>query len=346
MADVRVQQPIKLVDPTNNANEMLVSAAGSGQVLITESVVPGTGATHLGKAEDAVHASGDTGVMGLAVQKAAPGNLAGADGDYEPLQVSAGRLWGSSVVTDVVPGAGATNLGKAEDAASASADVGVGALAVQKAVPANTAGTDGDYEFLQVSAGRLWCSSVVTDVVPGTAATNLGKAEDAAHASGDVGVMLLGVRNDANAAFVGTDLDYTPLAVDSAGNLQVDVLTGGSEVTPTSPVVDAQTSAAVAAGGTITFDTADVPTKLGTGVDVSASVAVKVVISLVANGAATTKAVLFAAAGVPIQWRPPHRKYMEVGAATAGQDGIRAVVTNMDTSEAADVYVTFYYQNN
>lgn len=52
--------------------------------------------------------------------------------------------------------AGATNIAKAEDVASAGADVGVPAMAVQKATPANTAGTDGDYEFLQMAAGRLW----------------------------------------------------------------------------------------------------------------------------------------------------------------------------------------------
>lgn len=62
---------------------------------------------------------------------------------------------------------------------------------------------------------------IVTSVVPGTAATNLGKAEDAGHSSGDTGVFMLGVRNDANAAFSGTDLDYTPVAVDSAGNSHV-----------------------------------------------------------------------------------------------------------------------------
>ncbi len=52
--------------------------------------------------------------------------------------------------------AGATSIAKAEDVASAGADVGVPAMAVQKATPANTAGTDGDYEFLQMAAGRLW----------------------------------------------------------------------------------------------------------------------------------------------------------------------------------------------
>lgn len=57
----------------------------------------------------------------------------------------------------------------------------------------------------------------VTRVIPGTAATELGKAEDAAHASGDVGVLMLAVRNDTHAARSGTDGDYTPIAVDSHG---------------------------------------------------------------------------------------------------------------------------------
>lgn len=57
------------------------------------SVVPGTSATSLGKAEDAAHASGDVGVMALAVRQDAPANLSGTDLDYEPLQVSGGKLW-------------------------------------------------------------------------------------------------------------------------------------------------------------------------------------------------------------------------------------------------------------
>lgn len=60
----------------------------------------------------------------------------------------------------------------------------------------------------------------VTGVVPGTGATNLGKAEDGGHTTGDVGVMALGVRNDADASF-GADLDYTPLSVDAGGNQNV-----------------------------------------------------------------------------------------------------------------------------
>lgn len=63
--------------------------------------------------------------------------------------------------------AGTTTIAKAEDAASANADVGVPAMAVQKATPANTADTDGDYTFLQMSGGRLWCSTTIDAALPG-----------------------------------------------------------------------------------------------------------------------------------------------------------------------------------
>lgn len=69
--------------------------------------------------------------------------------------------------------AGAAAIAKAEDVASANADVGVPAMAVRKATPANTSGTDGDYEMIQMSAGRLWVDgSGVTLTVAFAAATN------------------------------------------------------------------------------------------------------------------------------------------------------------------------------
>jgi hypothetical protein len=70
-------------------------------------------------------------------------------------------------------------------------------------------------------------SVAVTSVIPGTGATNLGKAEDAAHTSGDVGVMALAVRNDAGTALAGTDGDYIPLGTDASGNLRVIAAGGG-----------------------------------------------------------------------------------------------------------------------
>jgi hypothetical protein len=65
---------------------------------ITTAVVAGTGATHLGKAEDAAHTTGDVGVMALAVRASAPTERSAGptDGDYEPLGVNeVGALWGT-----------------------------------------------------------------------------------------------------------------------------------------------------------------------------------------------------------------------------------------------------------
>ncbi len=57
----------------------------------------------------------------------------------------------------------------------------------------------------------------VLSLIPGTGATNLGKAEDAAHTSGDVGVMSLGVVTDGATALAAAG-DYSVLGVDTAGN--------------------------------------------------------------------------------------------------------------------------------
>jgi hypothetical protein len=53
------------------------------------------------------------------------------------------------------------------------------------------------------------------------AAGGLGKNEDAAHASGDTGVMALGVRRDTAAASSGTNGDYEPFQTDALGRLRV-----------------------------------------------------------------------------------------------------------------------------
>lgn len=70
-----------------------------------------------------------------------------------------------------------------------------------------------------VSTATIAGSVAVTSVVPGTGATNLGKAEDAIAASGDVGVASLAVRNDAGTA-LAADGDYTFLQTDSTGALR------------------------------------------------------------------------------------------------------------------------------
>lgn len=63
------------------------------------------------------------------------------------------------------------------------------------------------------------------------AASDLGKAEDAAHTSGDVGIMALAVRKD-TASAVAADGDYIPLIVDGTGRLWINL--GASAILPAS----------------------------------------------------------------------------------------------------------------
>lgn len=64
-------------------------------------------------------------------------------------------------------------------------------------------------------------STTITSEVPGTAATNLGKAEDAASASGDTGVFALAVRKDTNATLTSADGDYVQVSADNYGVVSV-----------------------------------------------------------------------------------------------------------------------------
>lgn len=220
-------------------------------------VIPGTSATHLGKAIDTAAGGTDTGVAALAIRDDALTTLTPADGDYTALRVD------STGALHVRVSAGGIS-GIAEDAASAGGEEGVMVLAVRRDTAAVGSGTDGDFSTLNVNAsGRLYTDANVsqmngvavtmgngasgtgvqrvtiandstgilaavtnvatigTSVTPGTAATNLGKAEDAAHTSGDVGVMMLSVRQNTAAALSGADADYQPLITDTNGRLHV-----------------------------------------------------------------------------------------------------------------------------
>ena len=74
-----------------------------------DSVIPGVGATNLGKAEDAVHASGDVGIMTLGVRTDTPASTA-ADGDYAPLLMSEeGALWTENLPSEVDAGNSSTS---------------------------------------------------------------------------------------------------------------------------------------------------------------------------------------------------------------------------------------------
>lgn len=118
-----------------------------------------------------------TKVIGVTRTADGSGNLLTSTGNALDINIKTGNLTtlpvtnAGTFAVQATIAAGATNIAKAEDVASADADVGVPAMAIRKASPANTSGTDGDYEMLQVSAGRLWVSSTVDTALP--AGTNV-----------------------------------------------------------------------------------------------------------------------------------------------------------------------------
>lgn len=363
MADVRVQQAIKIVDPTTDANQAGVDASGNLQVILASntgvdigdvdvlSVIPGTAATNLGKAENVVSAGGDTLVGMAAIQDAVLSALGSTDNDYTWLRVDAnGALWsilaandgvdiGDVDVTSVIPGTAATNLGKAIDSVVGATDTGVGILAERIDTLAAITPAVGDWTGLYANVnGALWVEhdGVIDTELPAAAAL----ADDTANPTvPGVGGFMMGWDNG--------NTNWNRVEVDDAGHLQVDVLSGGgSPAAPTNPTIDTDTSAAVAAGTEVDLDSAEItePENL-TMVTVSASVAFKARITLVENGVETVIAELFGRAGTPLVWEPPDRRYCTVSN-TAGVDVFRVQTTNMDTSEAADLYASFYYQSN
>jgi len=79
----------------------------------------------------------------------------------------------------------------------------------------------GNERGVNVNASNQMSVSV-DNQTPGTGATNLGKAEDAAHTTGDTGVAVWAVRNDGNAtSFTNTTGDYNPISTLSDGSVHV-----------------------------------------------------------------------------------------------------------------------------
>lgn len=127
------------------------------------------------------------------------------------------------LATDVALPAGTNGIGKL----TANSGVVIGAIEIATAQTLATVTTVSTVTAVTAITNALPVGNNnigdvdAVSVIPGTGATNLGKAEDGAHTTGDVGVMALGVRNDANASLTSTDLDYSPIAVTPAGLIKI-----------------------------------------------------------------------------------------------------------------------------
>ena len=159
------------------------------------------------RAEDAAHASGDHGVMALAVRTDAPAAKSDTDGDYEPLQVSGGRLWTAplgfpvTVQTDVTRPADTTAYA-AGDAISNS----------------TTAPTSGGFTLSNI-ARKSGGSVIITDVC--VSSSN----DPATRLAGEILIFNQAVTNiNDNAAFAVSDAEIktcigiVPFALFDAGN--------------------------------------------------------------------------------------------------------------------------------
>jgi hypothetical protein len=206
--------------------------------------------------EDAASAGAETSVLIAAVRRDTASSGVGADGDFANLCVdSSGRL---HVNVGAALPAGTNNIGDVDVltlpgiAGTAATDAAVSGNPVYVAGRASAAAptdvsADGDVvpawrlrngaaASVLTAAGALIGGDAtngldvdVTRVIPGTSATHLGKAEDAAAADGDTGVAVLAVRRDAASSGVGADGDYANLSVDSTGALRVTGSVSGTQ---------------------------------------------------------------------------------------------------------------------
>ncbi len=242
------------------------------------SVVPGTSATSLGKAEDASHSSGDTGVMALGVRNDAGTALAGTDGDYIPLStdssgflrvnVSAGGTSGTQY-TEADTDASITGTAAMwEDAADTLRAVSMakplpvqpgtsitfpvtdngGSLTVDGSVAVTNAGTF----VVQENGAALTALQLIDDAI---------FAEDVAAQAADKGVAILAVRRDADTSLVGADNDYANLQVDANGALKVEIFDGGGSHTVDQPTA-ANLNCTEASAATIATNTGNAATSL------------------------------------------------------------------------------------
>lgn len=158
----------------------------------------------------------------------------------------------------VIPGTGATNIGKAIDTAAGATDTGVAILAIRDDALTTLTPVDGDYVGLRVnSTGALH--------VTGAGGGTQYQVNDAGGAT-DTGTALLAIRDDSLTTLTPVDGDYVRLRVNSTGALHVTGGGGGTEYTEdvatANPIVgtatmmerdDAITTVAPAEGDWISF---------------------------------------------------------------------------------------------
>jgi hypothetical protein len=208
-------------DAANGLDVDVTRVSGNVAVTIADGVDVATGAV-----ADAIVAAGAAGSISAKLRRVTQGLedlktsivLAAGTNGIGKLTANSGVDIGDVDVTSVIPGTGATNLGKAEDAAHTSGDTGVMALAVRTNTLAASSGTDGDYETIKTDTnGAVWTHP--TDTI--------------AHDAGDAGNGLkIAAKAETSPKGITTvaDGDRTDLYADADGMLMVKLNTSYADI--------------------------------------------------------------------------------------------------------------------
>lgn len=248
-AATAAKQPALGTAGSASVDVITVQGIASGTNLnITCSNCSGSGVSVL---EDAASANADAGTPAYGIQKATPANTA-ADGDYTPLQLSAGRLWvDPSGVTLTVGAHNVTNAGTfAVQSAQSGTWTTVGGKTNNNAAPgatnhgvfgcvANAAAPSWTETFLVGCSTDLHGSERVTllksDGTAATLATDV--TEDAGETAGGTGPFIMGVRRDAAASSAGTTGDNASFNTDALGLMWTRLLDPCSGVDKTTTAI-------------------------------------------------------------------------------------------------------------
>ena len=217
-------------------------------------------------AEDSQHTSTDKGNFVLGVRNDTLAALGGTDGDYSPLQVNASGALFVDVANggqlDTIIDTLETTLTAIETDQAAIEVLLTAANVDHAANEVLLTGIDADTDAIKTDMAAievlitstnskidtfdavldniltknteidavLDTIKVDTEEIEGAVETieTAIKAEDAAHSSGDTGIMSLAVRNDDIAALSGADGDYSPMQVNAAGSLYTVDETGAA----------------------------------------------------------------------------------------------------------------------
>lgn len=208
---VTLATDVALPAGNNNIGDVDVASV-AGNVTVVQATASNLNATVVGTGTFAVQATLQASTNTQEVVGDAAHDAAAAG---NPLLM--GGYASAAAPTDVSADADAVRLWALRSGALATQDTYAGVLAVA----GNGAAGTGVQRVTLASDSTGNIATIGTSVTPGTAAANLGKAEDAAHTTGDVGVMALSVRQNTAAATSGTDGDYQPLITDTNGRLHV-----------------------------------------------------------------------------------------------------------------------------